>query len=54
MVLGKSPSYRGSLGVNIVHVFDQVLALTGWMERRLQAAQIPYKTTTVTAYDHAF
>ena len=34
-------------------LFDLVLALTGWNETRLAMAKIPYRTTTVTALDHA-
>lgn len=53
LVTGKSLPYRGSLGTSIVRAFDNVLALTGWNEKRLKAEKIPYSTTTITAYAHA-
>ena len=53
IVLGKGVPYRGSLGTSIVRAFDNVLALTGWNEKRLKAANIPYATTTISGYDHA-
>ena len=53
IVLGKSIPYKGSLGTSIVRAFDTVLALTGWNEKRLKAAGIPYATTTITENSHA-
>ena len=52
-MLGKSIPYCGSLGTSIVRAFDTVLALTGWNEKRLKAAGIPYTTTTITENSHA-
>lgn len=52
-VLGRSIPYPGSVGSAIVRAFDRVLAITGWSERRLKAAGIPYRTTTITALHHA-
>ncbi len=45
--------YPGSLGTAIVRVFDTVIGITGFSEKRLKAAKMDYKTTTVTATDHA-
>lgn len=53
IVLGRSIPYRGSLGTSIVRAFENTLALTGWNEKRLQQANIPYSKTTVTGWDHA-
>jgi NADPH-dependent 2,4-dienoyl-CoA reductase/sulfur reductase-like enzyme len=53
IVLGKSIPYTGSLGTSIVRAFDTVLALTGWTEKRLKDAGIPYATTTITENSHA-
>jgi NADPH-dependent 2,4-dienoyl-CoA reductase/sulfur reductase-like enzyme len=53
IVLGKSIPYKGSLGTSIVRAFDTVLALTGWTEKRLKDAGIPYATTTITENSHA-
>lgn len=53
IVTGKSIPYSGSLGTSIVRVFDTVLALTGWNEKRLKAAKIPYETTIITDNNHA-
>ena len=50
---GTSIPYKGSLGTAIVRVFDQVLAVTGWTEKRLKAQCIPYATTIITADNHA-
>lgn len=52
-VKGSKQQYKGSLGTAIVRVFDNTLAVTGWSEKRLKAAGIPYATTTVTADNHA-
>ena len=53
IVTGESIPYKGSLGTSIVRVFDSVLALTGWNEKRLKAANIPYQTVTITDNSHA-
>lgn len=50
---GTSIPYKGSLGTAIVRVFDSTLAVTGWSETRLKAANIPYATTTITSDHHA-
>lgn len=52
-VLNKTIPYTGSLGTSIVRGFDTVLALTGWNEKRLKAAGIPYEVAIVTDYHHA-
>ena len=53
IITGESIPYKGSLGTSIVRVFDSVLALTGWNEKRLKAANIPYQTVTITDNSHA-
>ena len=53
LLLGKALPYRGSLGTSIVRAFDGVLALTGWTEKRLLKARIPYHTTTINSGHHA-
>ena len=53
MSLGKSIPYKGSLGTSIVRAFDTVLAVTGWTEKRLKAANIPYSKTIITGDSHA-
>jgi NADPH-dependent 2,4-dienoyl-CoA reductase/sulfur reductase-like enzyme/peroxiredoxin family protein/TusA-related sulfurtransferase/rhodanese-related sulfurtransferase len=50
---GTSIPYKGSLGTAIVRVFDHVLAVTGWTERRLANAGIPFATSIVTQDNHA-
>lgn len=53
MIRGSSIPYKGSLGTSIVRVFDYVLALTGWNEKRLLAAGIPFAKTVITSNSHA-
>lgn len=53
IIRGSSIPYRGSLGTSIVRVFDTVVALTGWNEKRLKTSNIPYQTATITADSHA-
>ena len=43
----------GSLGTAIVRVFAHSAGLTGWTEKRLKLAGIPYQTVTVNAASHA-
>lgn len=45
--------YPGSLGTAIVRAFDAVAGITGWSEKRLQAAGLPYETVTVNDHQHA-
>ena len=45
--------YPGSVGTGIVRAFDAVAGITGWSEKRLQAAAIPYETVTVNDNHHA-
>lgn len=49
----KAQRYPGSLGTAIVRVFAHSAGLTGWTERRLKLAGIPYQTVTVNASSHA-
>ena len=53
-ILGdKARPYPGSLGTAIVRAFDAVAGITGWSEKRLQAAGHPYETVTVNDHQHA-
>ena len=45
--------YPGSLGTAIVRVFDVSAGITGWSEKRLQAAGYAYETVTVNDHQHA-
>lgn len=49
----KALPYPGSLGTAIVRVFDAAAGLTGWSEKRLQAAEIPYQRTIINENHHA-
>ena len=49
----KALAYPGSIGTSIVRVFDQVVATTGYNERRLMAEGIDYDTVTINAHNHA-
>ena len=39
--------YKGSYGTSIVRLFGSTLALTGWTEKRLKAAGIPYAAARI-------
>jgi rhodanese-related sulfurtransferase len=43
----------GALGTAIVRVFEVTAGLTGWSEKRLQAAGRPYRSVTVNDNHHA-
>lgn len=45
--------YPGSLGTAIVRAFDVAAGITGWSEKRLNAAGHPYATVTVNDHQHA-
>jgi NADPH-dependent 2,4-dienoyl-CoA reductase/sulfur reductase-like enzyme/rhodanese-related sulfurtransferase len=45
--------YAGAFGTAIVRTFDVAAGLTGWSEKRLRAAQRPYRTITVNDNHHA-
>jgi len=49
----KARPYPGSVGTGIVRAFAAVAGITGWSEKRLQAAAIPYQTVTVNDNHHA-
>ena len=49
----KARPYPGSLGTAIVRAFAAVAGITGWSEKRLQAAGQPYETVTVNDHQHA-
>lgn len=46
-------AYPGSIGTSIVRVFDQVVATTGYNERRLEAEGVDYGRVTISAHHHA-
>ncbi|NWK56700.1 FAD-dependent oxidoreductase [Verrucomicrobiaceae bacterium N1E253] len=46
-------AYPGSIGTSIVRVFDQVVATTGYNEKRLLAAGVDFDTVTINAHSHA-
>lgn len=45
--------YTGALGTAIVRAFDVAAGITGWSEKRLRAANRPYRTVTVNDNHHA-
>jgi NADPH-dependent 2,4-dienoyl-CoA reductase/sulfur reductase-like enzyme/peroxiredoxin family protein/TusA-related sulfurtransferase/rhodanese-related sulfurtransferase len=45
--------YPGHIGTAIVRAFDAACGITGWSEKRLKQAGIPFETTTVTDMHHA-
>ena len=49
----KARPYPGSLGTAIVRAFEAVAGITGWSEKRLQAAGRAYETVTVNDHQHA-
>jgi len=54
LLLGdKARPYPGSVGTGIVRAFAAVAGITGWSEKRLQAAAIDYQTVTVNDSHHA-
>ncbi|WP_153111602.1 FAD-dependent oxidoreductase [Propionivibrio limicola] len=49
----KARPYPGSVGTGIVRAFEAVAGITGWSEKRLRAAGIPFATVTVNDNHHA-
>lgn len=49
----KARPYPGSLGTAIVRAFEVAAGITGWSEKRLQAAGKPYQAVTVNDHQHA-
>ncbi|WP_170285832.1 FAD-dependent oxidoreductase [Propionivibrio limicola] len=45
--------YPGSIGTGIVRAFEAVAGITGWSEKRLAAAGIPFEAVTVNDSHHA-
>ncbi|MCO5052863.1 MAG: FAD-dependent oxidoreductase [Verrucomicrobiae bacterium] len=45
--------YPGALGTAIVRAFDVAAGITGWSEKRLQAAGRAYRSVLVNAHHHA-
>ncbi len=52
-IAGRPSHPVSSLGTAIVKVFDVVAATVGWNERRLQAADRPYRAIHSHPFDHA-
>jgi len=52
-IAGRPSHPVSSLGTAIVKVFDLVAATVGWNERRLQAADRPYRAIHSHPFDHA-
>jgi NADPH-dependent 2,4-dienoyl-CoA reductase/sulfur reductase-like enzyme/rhodanese-related sulfurtransferase len=52
-IAGRSVRFAPSIGTSIVKVFDLTAAMTGWNERRLQAAEIPYRSIHSHPMNHA-
>ncbi|WP_040566488.1 FAD-dependent oxidoreductase [Magnetospirillum molischianum] len=50
---GKARPYPGSVGTGIVRAFEVVVGITGWSEKRLAAAGLPYETVSVNDSHHA-
>jgi len=49
----KARPYPGSVGTGIVRAFEAVVGITGWSEKRLAAAGIPYEAVSVNDSHHA-
>lgn len=45
--------YPGHIGTAIVRVFDLAAGVTGWTEKRLATAGIPYEVSIATDFQHA-
>lgn len=52
-IAGRPSHEAASLGTAIVRVFDLVAATVGWSERRLRAADRPFRVLHSHPYDHA-
>jgi NADPH-dependent 2,4-dienoyl-CoA reductase/sulfur reductase-like enzyme/rhodanese-related sulfurtransferase len=52
-IAGRAARPAPSLGTAIVKVFDLVVAMTGWSERRLRAGGLPYRTVHSHPFNHA-
>ena len=52
-IAGRAVRPAPSLGTAIVKVFDLVVAMTGWNERRLRTAGIPYRVVRSHPFSHA-
>ncbi|MHB1357445.1 MAG: FAD-dependent oxidoreductase [Anaerolineae bacterium] len=51
-IVGKTASYRGTIGTSIVKVFDLAVATTGMNSRGLQAQQLQFVTSITHSQDH--
>lgn len=49
----KAKPYPGTIGTAIVRVFDVAAGFTGYTEKRLRAENVPYRSTTIAANQHA-
>jgi NADPH-dependent 2,4-dienoyl-CoA reductase/sulfur reductase-like enzyme/rhodanese-related sulfurtransferase len=52
-IFGRDSKYRGTQGTAIVGVFDMAAAMTGFSEKALRAANIPFDKIYVHPADHA-
>ncbi|HEY5272247.1 MAG TPA: FAD-dependent oxidoreductase [Acidimicrobiales bacterium] len=52
-IAGRAARPAPALGTAIVKVFDLVVAMTGWSERRLRTAGIPYRAVHSHPFNHA-
>jgi NADPH-dependent 2,4-dienoyl-CoA reductase/sulfur reductase-like enzyme/rhodanese-related sulfurtransferase len=52
-ILGRPSKYRGTQGTAIVGVFDMAAAMTGFSEKALRTANIPFEKIYVHPADHA-
>jgi NADPH-dependent 2,4-dienoyl-CoA reductase/sulfur reductase-like enzyme/rhodanese-related sulfurtransferase len=52
-IFGRDSKYRGTQGTAIVGVFDMAAAMTGFSEKALRAANIPFEKIFVHPADHA-
>jgi NADPH-dependent 2,4-dienoyl-CoA reductase/sulfur reductase-like enzyme/rhodanese-related sulfurtransferase len=52
-IFGRDSKYRGTQGTAIVGVFEMAAAMTGFSEKALRAANIPFEKVYVHPADHA-
>ena len=52
VICGRKSTYPGVLGTSIVQVFNQQAASTGWSDKRLKRANIPYFSVYIHPMQH--
>lgn len=52
VISGRKSTYPGVLGTSIVQVFNQQAASTGWSEKRLKSANMPYFSVYIHPMQH--